>query len=228
MTHSDKPQTMRISGAIFDMDGTLIDSLMLWDILWEAFTRRLCLDKPFRPSEETDRAIRTIPLEDAMQLIHRVHGLGRDSEELQQIAVETFGDFYRTQVTLKPGVKEFLDHCAKKGVKMAVATASDPDTVRTALTHCGIDRHISHLVTCAQVGVGKHAPDVYLEACRLLGTPMEETWVVEDSCVALTTAHRAGFRSVGVYDRFNYGQDTIQALADIYIGPGESMTKCLE
>ena len=59
---------MRISGAIFDMDGTLIDSLMLWDILWEAFTRRLCLDKPFRPSEETDRAIRTIPLEDAMGL----------------------------------------------------------------------------------------------------------------------------------------------------------------
>lgn len=218
---------MRISGAIFDMDGTLIDSLMLWDILWEDFSRRFCGGVLFRPSDETDRAIRTVPLRDAMHLLHEAHGLGRDGEELYRAATEVFLDFYRNRVTLKAGVKEFLDHCARTGVKMAVATASDPDMVRAALDHCGIAHHISLLVTCAQVGVGKHEPAVYDRACELLGTAREETWVFEDSCVALTTAHRAGFHTVGVYDRFNFGQDTIAQLADLYIGPGESMTKCI-
>ena len=50
----------------------------------------------------------------------------------------------------------------------------------------------------------------------------------EDSCVALASAHRAGFRTVGIYDKHNFGQDMIRALADIYIAPGESMTKCIE
>ena len=219
---------MRISGAIFDMDGTLIDSLMLWDILWEEFTHRFCPGRPFRPTEETDKAIRTVPLRDAMHLLHKAHGLGRDGDELYRAATEVFLDFYRSRVTLKAGVREFMEHCAQNGVKMAVATASDPDMVRTALEHCGIAHYISHLVTCAQVGVGKHEPAVYLQACRTLGTPMEETWVFEDACVALTTAHRAGFHTVGVYDRFNFGQDTIAQLADIYIGPGQPMTKCIE
>lgn len=218
---------MHISGAIFDMDGTLTDSLMLWDILWEDFGRRFCKGQPFRPSAETDKAIRTLPLKEAMYLLHNVHGLGQDGEAVYQAATEVFLDFYRTRVTLKPGVREFLDHCASTGVKMVIATASDPVQVYAALSHCGIEQHISALVTCSEVGVGKHAPDVYEKALEILGTRKEETWVFEDSCVGLTTAHNAGFHTVGIYDPYNFGQDTIRALADIYIAPGEDMTKCL-
>ncbi|MBE6972605.1 MAG: HAD family hydrolase [Ruminococcaceae bacterium] len=218
---------MHISGAIFDMDGTLIDSLMLWDILWEDFSRRFCQGQPFRPSAETDKAIRTLPLKEAMYLLHEVYGLGQDGESVYQAATEVFLDFYRTRVTLKAGVREFLDHCAHTGVKMVVATASDPVQVHAALNHCGIEHHISALVTCSEVGVGKHEPAVYEKALEILGTSKEETWVFEDSCVGLTTAHKAGFHTVGIYDAYNFGQDTIQSLADIYIAPGEDMTKCL-
>jgi len=219
---------MHISGAIFDMDGTLIDSLMLWDILWEDFSHRFCGGKPFRPSEETDKAIRTLPVKEAMYLLHEAHGIGPDGEAVYQACSEVSLNFYSTRVTLKPGVREFMDHCARTGVKMVVATASDTALVNASLNHCGIGHHISALVTCSEVGVGKHEPAVYQKALEVLGTPKEETWVFEDSCVALTSAHKAGFHTVGVYDRHNFGQDTIQALSDIYIAPGEDMTKCIK
>ena len=111
---------------------------------------------------------------------------------------------------------------------MVFDTASYSVHTHTALEHCGINHYISALVTCSEVGVDKHVPAVYEKALVLLGTSKEETWVFEDSCVAPTTAHKDGFHTVGVYDAYNFGQDTIRSLADIYyIAPGEDITKCL-
>lgn len=219
---------MRISGAIFDMDGTLIDSLMLWDILWEEFTRRYALPRPFCPSAETDKAIRTVTLDRAMDIVHQNHGIGPSGQALFQVAVEVFLNFYNTRVTTKPGVLDLLDRLAHMGVKMVIATAADPIHVNTAMAHCGFAHHIGALVTCREVGAGKHDPAVFERALEVLGTPKEETWVFEDSTVALTTAHNAGFPTVAVYDAFNPDQDEMRRLSDIYIDRGEALTKCLD
>lgn len=219
---------MRISGAIFDMDGTLIDSLMLWDILWEDFTRRYALPELFRPSAETDKAIRTVTLDRSMEIVHQNHGIGPDPQELYRVATEVFLNFYRTQVQTKPGVLPLLDHLAEQGVKMVIATAADPIQVYAAMEHCGFAHHISALITCREVGVGKHDPAVFERALEVLGTDKEDTWVFEDSTVALTTAHNAGFRTVAVYDASNPDQDVMRRLSDIYVDRGEALTKFLD
>ena len=218
---------MKIQAAIFDMDGTLIDSLMLWDVLWAEFTRRYDLPQPFRPSAETDKAIRTVTLDQSMAIVHRNHGIGPNAEELFQVAVQVFLDFYNTRVETKPGVKELLDGLAARGVKMVVATAASPLHVNAAMEHCGFAHHISTLVTCADVGVGKHDPAVFERALEILGTTKEDTWVFEDSTVALTTAHKAGFKTVAVYDDSNNEQDILRHLSDIYIDRGQSLADCL-
>ncbi|MBR6708721.1 MAG: HAD family phosphatase [Clostridia bacterium] len=218
---------MKIKGAIFDMDGTLIDSLMLWDILWGVFSERYLQGKPYRPEPDLDRAIRTVPLIEAMGFVHDRTGMGESGRELYELATEVFIRFYQTEVQTKAGVIELLDHYLAQGVKMCIATASDPVLVNIALEHCKMEKYFSHRFSCSELGKGKESPDVFLLALKELGTPLEETWVFEDSYVALNTAVSAGFPTVGVYDQYSFNQDVMQKNSTVYIARGESMTKLI-
>ncbi len=212
---------MKIKGAIFDMDGTLIDSLMLWDILWEVFGNRYLSGEAFKPDIETDKAIRTMPVLEAMEYIHKRCNMGKSGEELYKIATDTFRNFYSNEVKLKKGVREFLDYCYENNVKMCLATANDEDLVKVVLKHCDIEKYFSNLFSCKEVGKGKESPDVFFLALDYLGTPKEETWVFEDSFVALNTASKAGFPTVGVYDKYSFRQDILKENSDIYISENE-------
>lgn len=219
--------TDRIKGAIFDMDGTLVDSLMLWNILWDRFARRYMGTETFRPAEEDDKAVRTMTLKGAMDHIHTVYGIGIDGEELLQTANEIIDQFYKNEVRTKDGVKEFLEHCTQKGIPMCIASATARPFIEAGLKHCGIASRFSRIFSCAELGTGKEEPDIFLAAAEYLGTKPEETCVFEDSLVALETAHRIGMKTVGIYDQYNYGQREIEALADVYIAEGETLKKLI-
>lgn len=212
---------MKIKAAIFDMDGTLIDSLMLWDILWEAFGNKYLNGEIFKPDTDTDKKIRTMPVYEAMEYLHKNCNIGQSGEELYKIATETFCNFYSSRVKLKKGVREFLDYCYQNGVKMCLATANDLDLVEVALKHCNIEKYFLKLFSCKELGKGKETPDIFLLALNYLETPIEETWVFEDSYVALNTARKAGFPTVGVYDKYSYRQDILRQNSTIYISENE-------
>ena len=164
-----------IKGAIFDMDGTLVDSLMIWEVLWDRFGNRFLNGGKFRPSEESDKAVRTMTLKDAMNYLYDVYRIGNSGEELFEFTTETMRDFYSQEVMLKKGVKEFLEYCYQRGVKMCIASATETSLIKTALKHCNIEKYFSEIFSCADIGKGKEEPDVYLMALEYLGTEKEET-----------------------------------------------------
>lgn len=215
---------MNIKAAIYDMDGTLVDSLMLWERLWDHFSTLYLQGAGFRPAPEDDKFVRTVPLKEAMQRIYDRYGFGSGGAELLREAEDMMRRFYAQEVCLKDGVKEWLKHCKENGVRMCIASATSAELVELALEHCGIRGYFEQLFSCAELGKGKEHPDIFLLARDHLGAGSDETWVFEDSLAALKTAAGAGLRTVGIYDRFNHGQDEIQALTDEYIGPGESLT----
>ena len=218
---------MNVKAAIFDMDGTLVDSLMVWDVLWATMGEKYLNDKSFRPSAEDDKKVRTLILADAMKLIHDHYGLGNSGEELLQLANDFMKDFYANRVTLKRDVRRFLEYCKAAGVKMCIASATAPDLITVALEHCGIESYFSKIFSCAEVGKGKEEPDVFLQVCEFLGAKPEETWVFEDSLVAIKTAVKVGMLTVGIYDAYNFGQAEVKALATEYIADGESLLKLI-
>lgn len=214
-----------IKAAIFDMDGTLVDSLMLWDILTAAMERAYPDKIGTVINEEDNKAIRVLPLRDGMQLLHDHYGIATDGEELFRLATDTFADFYANQVQLKPGVREFLDYLQVRGVKMCIASATNPDLVESAMDHCGIRHYFDIVFSCGVLGKGKDTPDIYRMAMEYLGEDIDHTWVFEDAFVAIQTATGIGMQTVGIYDKYNPYQDKIQAMATHYVGPGETLMK---
>lgn len=214
-----------IKAAIFDMDGTLIDSLMLWDILTERMAEAYPDKVGTVISDEDNKAIRVIPLRDGMQLLHDHYGIAESGEELFRLATDTFADFYANRVRLKPGVREFLEHLRSRGVRMCIASATNPDLIESAMHRCGIRRYFDKVFSCGVLGKGKDTPDIYLMAREYLGADTRQTWVFEDAFVAIQTATGIGMQTVGIYDKYNPYQDKIKAMATHYIEAGETLMK---
>ena len=209
------------------MDGTLVDSLMLWDVLWVAFGEKYLHNENFSPSAQDNKKVRTLTLKDAMNLIHNNYNLGESGEELLTLANCIMADFYANAVELKPGVKEFLEYCKNAGVKMCLATATAPELVDLAIKHCDIQQYFMKIISCSDLGKGKEEPDVFYAALQYLGTKKEETYVFEDSVVALTTAADAGFLTVGVYDKYGYHHEKLKDRATYYIDKEETLMKLI-
>jgi len=217
-----------IKGIVFDMDGTLIDSLMIWNVIWEEFGKRFSYSKGLSIAAEDDRAVRTMTLKDAMYYVHSRYSLGKSGDELLDAANEIMFDFYSNRVKLKKGVSEFLEYCYGKGIKMCIASATDVKLIKVAVEHCNIGKYFFEILSCADLGKGKDIPDIYIKALEILGTSAEETVVFEDSYIAIGTAHDIGIKTVGIYDRFNYGHDIIKKLSDVYIAEGENLQKIIK
>lgn len=219
---------MKIKAAIFDMDGTLVDSLMLWDMLWSTFGEKYFNNKDFRPSAKDDKAVRTLTLKDAMELIHKNYNMGESGQELLNFADNLLLEFYSNTVELKPGVREFLDYCMQNGVKMCIASATAPELVKLALKHCDIGEYFLKVFSCTDLGLGKDKPDIFLLASEFLGEELKDTWVFEDSVVAIETATKIGMPTTAIFDRFNFGQERMKEIATIYVAECESLLKVIK
>ena len=218
---------MNIKAAIFDMDGTLVDSLFLWEVIWSTFGDKYLNDKTFTPSTDDDKKVRTLTLKDAMDLIHKNYNLGENGEELLQFANSIMLDFYSNTVKLKSGVREFLEYLKSQNTKMCIASATAPELLFVALKQCDIEKYFSKVFSCGEIGKGKDEPDVFLLAKDYLKTSIEDIWVFEDSLIAIETAAKIGMKTVGVYDKFNFGHDKMKELAIEFIDKDETLLKLI-
>lgn len=218
---------MKIKGAIFDMDGTLVNSLIAWKEIWAAMANEYLGGEVGFPGEVIDRKLRTMTLLEGMEMLHEMRGIGKDGLELWNFCNVLIENFYRNKVEMKSGAQEFLEYLYENRVKMCIASASALDMVEIAVERCELGKYIPKLLSSCDFGCGKDKPDVYLAALEYLGTPIEETWVFEDSLVALKTAKRIGMPVVGIYDAYNFGHEEMKMLSDYYIDNGEGLDKLI-
>ena len=218
---------MQLQGAIFDMDGTLVDSLGVWNVLWEAIGKKYFGREHYRPEESVDAAVRTMIFTEAIPYILKACNIPATGEELLKALEGEVLAFYRDRVQLKPDMREFLEHLRQKNVRLCIASATQPELIRLTLRRCGIDGYFQAVISCCDVGCGKNRPDVYQKALETLGTPPAETAVFEDSYVALETAASLGVYTVGIYDPYNYHQDRLQKASRQYIAPGETVGRLI-
>ena len=201
--------------AIFDMDGTLVDSMVFWrNLAGEYLARQGVGQVP----PEIIEAIRPMTMSQSAALFQKEFGLKDSPEQICAQMNAMMEEHYRRDIPLKPGTAQYLRALHKRGVRMCVASATDEELMRACLARLGVAEYFAFLLSCEQVGAGKDRPDVYLEAARRLGAPPKEIAVYEDALYAAQTARAAGFWIVGVYEECTREKwPAVQAVSDEYI-----------
>ena len=212
---------MRLQSAIFDMDGTLLDSMPIWRDLGTSVLRGLGIE----PEPETDEMLKTLSLRHGIAYCKEHYHLTASLEEILGAVSTAAADFYCHRVQAKPGLDKALSLLKMEGVWMYVATSTDRRLAEAALRCAGIDGYFRGLITCADVGASKEdSPAVYESAMRRLQSNKRDTVIFEDSLAAIRTAKAAGFRVAGVYNpAAEADQAAIQAEADYYLRSFEEM-----
>lgn len=221
---------MKLQGAIFDMDGTLIDSLSFWDRFWRDMGEKYFGNPDFSmDANHFDTHVRTMIFSRAISYLHGYLNIPCSAEEFENFAASYVHYFYGTVVTAKPGAIELLTALRERDVRVCLASATDRRYLGIALENCGLAEFFTPetIISCSDIGVGKERPDVFLAAREVLGTPLSQTAVFEDSALALETAKKAGFATVGVYDSHQTAEARLIAAADIYLGKGTTLADVL-
>lgn len=185
---------MAIEGAIFDCDGTLLDSLPAWRGL-EGYLCSLC---DGRVSEEDRARLITFTVPETAEWFHQAFGLGKTVQQVIGIMDDYLVAQY-AQAKLLPGVVGFLEECARAGVKMSVASSSSPHYLESGLAASGIRDYFCSVVSVEQLGTTKRESLVYDKARESMGTKAALTWGFEDSVYAMETLKSAGYPVVGIF-----------------------------
>lgn len=212
---------MNIKAAIFDMDGTLIDSLFYWESFWRAFGLKYFGKENFDYDKDVDLHVRTMIFPEALAHIRSHYGITDSIEALARFASDSLADFYEHEASVKAGVREFLAHLRREGVKLCLASATEMKYIKHALACHGLLEEFDLILSCADIGKGKDVPDIYLKALEELAVTAEEACVFEDSFVALETARGIGCKTVGIFDPNNYAQDRLERASDVYLAQGK-------
>ena len=200
-----------IKFAIFDLDGTLLDSSKMWETLGERYL--VLLGKT--PEAGLTEKLEAMTLVTSAQYLREKYDISYSAEEIVRHLNRMIESYYTEDVRLKDGVHRLLAALRAHCVHMSVATASDERLAINVLTRLGVGDFFAGAVSCSNYG-SKTSPDVFLAAADLIYAIPEETIVFENSLYAVQTAHKAGFVTAAVADVSESDQEALKQAADFY------------
>ena len=159
-----------IKAVIFDLDGSLVDSMWMWYQIDVEYLGRFGLNVP----EGLQRDIEGFSFSETACYFKERFQIPDSLDEIKQTWNQMAWDIYMNKVPLKPGADLFLEHCRKNSIKLGIATSNSRELVENVAKVHGLDHYFSCIMTGCDVGRGKPAPDIYLAVAQTLGVPTSE------------------------------------------------------
>ena len=201
-------------GAIFDMDGTLLDSMPVWKRLTQGYLAQFGVhitDQDYAVTEGFSQP------QVAQYFADRYPELP-DAQSLMDGMDRLISARYEAIAKPKEGVLDFLEGLRRRGVKMAIATLTARRHAEKALRDRDMLDYFEFMLTIEDVGISKREPDIYLQAAARMGLEPVECTVFEDAPYACATARRAGFRVCGMVEpAYAAGEDELRASSDLIV-----------
>ncbi len=187
---------MRIKGAIFDLDGTLLDSMWVWGRIDKEFLG----ERGFEVPPDYQRVIAGLGFRETAEYTIKRFCLEERPEDIIEEWNRMAQKMYHEEVGIKPGVRETLKYLKEQGIHLGVATASYGSLFKECLIRNGVHDFFEAFTETKEVERGKGFPDVYIKAAEKIGCIPEECIVFEDVHTAIRAAQAGGFYTIGVYD----------------------------
>lgn len=211
---------MEFKGAIFDLDGTLLDSMHVWkkvDIAW-------FVQNGIEYDSNVSHAFKNMTFFEAANYVIKLFNLSKSAQDIMDEWDKMVLFEYRDNIKLKPFVLEYLNKLKKSGVKMSIATSCLKNCCTAALKSNGILNYFDDIVYSNDIGKGKSYPDIYLYCANIMGIEPKDCVVFEDIYHAINGVRAANMRFVGVYDNFSSLEwDKIKQEADLCITSFEEL-----
>lgn len=204
---------MKITGAIFDLDGTLVDSMKIWDVLPGKVVRSFGAE----PTDDLAYQLAAMDKQEAADYMIKTFLLPLSREEVLNRVNELVDEEYSSIVPLKKGADVLLEFLYSNKIPCSIATASEVSQAEQAMKRLGRWECFQFVLSCMQCG-SKSSPQIYYQAAERMGTAPEQTLVFEDALHAAQTAKKAGFVVVGVFDPSSAADEQkMRAVCDFYL-----------
>lgn len=204
----------KIKGCIFDLDGTLLDSLAVWERVDQAFFNQHNIEYDDFAKEK----LKMMNFDEALTFLKEHYHLAASKEELRQDFDNLVVEEYANNIPLKENAKIFLEKLKKNNIPLCVATSCDRNNALAALKRLGIEDCFDFILTSEELNTSKKEPKIYLQAVKLLGLNVEEVVVFEDLYETLKVAKEAGFNTCGIHDKHNeLADEQIKEVCDYYL-----------
>lgn len=203
-----------IEAVIFDLDGTLVDSMWMWQDIDIEYLERF----GYRLPQDLQSAIGGMSFTETAQYFRERFGIPDSVEKIKEDWNHMAWDKYMNEVPLKRGVKDFLTGCKSRGIRLGIATSNSRELVTNIARVHRLKDYFTCIITGCEVQKGKPAPDIYLAVAEQLSVKPEACLVFEDIVAGIQAGRRAGMKVCAVED-VSSSHDRVRKmqLADYYI-----------
>ena len=202
-----------IKACIFDMDGTLVDSLGMWSDIDRRFFARYGMEIP----ADYEKKINHMSFLEMAQFTKEEYQIPDSVETIMELWTEWSKEEYESEIQAKPGAQELLQFLKEQGIPLSLATTNRKELYEPCLRRNHLYSYFDYIMNVNEINSAKSEPKIYQLLAAKMNVNPEETLVFEDILIAVNTAHQAGFKVAAVYDKRNErDQQKIKTLSDFY------------
>jgi HAD superfamily hydrolase (TIGR01509 family) len=214
-----------IKGIIFDLDGTLIDSMTAWDNVGRDFL----LSQGITPPPGLDDRLKVMSFTQSSRFFIEEFHLSMSVSQVMDYLYSVVEHRYKDTIPEKKNANALLKRLREQGLSLCVATATALPLATAALKRLGMFDKIDFILTCDELGTGKDQPDIYHQATEKMGLCQNEVVIVEDTLHCVKTAKSAGYQVIGVYDQSSDSDtEQMKELCDCYVDGFDPLDRFLD
>ncbi|WP_051537967.1 HAD family phosphatase [Treponema sp. C6A8] len=204
---------IKLNAAIFDLDGTLLDSMPLWLGCAERYISSLGLE----PENDLGRKLFSMNMKEGADYLKKKYNLKFSEDEICNGVNQVIAKAYKEEVPFKAGADDFLQKLRKSGTKIALCTNTDRVIFTPALQRLNAINYFDFIFTASEMEMSKSQPEIFYKICDEMEVRPEDTWIFEDSLYALQTARQAGIKTCALYDETSENDaEQIKQISSLY------------